>query len=58
MAELGLSVTEAAELIGISRDLAYDMVAAGTIPSIRFRGRIVVPRKALEELMAQGRVSA
>lgn len=45
---LALSVEEAGALLGISRDLAYDLVACGTIPSVRLGRRLVVPRRALE----------
>ena len=45
---LALSVEEAAELLGISRDLAYDLVARREIPSVRLGRRLVVPRRALE----------
>ena len=48
---LGLSVDDAAWLLGISRDLAYDLVAAGQIPSVRLGRRIVVPRRALERVL-------
>ena len=45
---LALSVEEAGALLGVSRDLAYDLVACGTIPSVRLGRRLVVPRRALE----------
>ena len=45
---LALSVEEAGGLLGISRDLAYDLVARGEIPSVRLGRRLVVPRRALE----------
>jgi excisionase family DNA binding protein len=48
---LTLSVTEAAEVIGISRAHAYEMVRVGRIPSIRLGRRVVVPRKALEKFL-------
>ena len=48
---LALSVPEAAELLGISRALAYELVARGEIPSIRLGWRIVVPRVALHALV-------
>lgn len=48
---LALSVEEAGALLGISRDLAYDLVNQGQIPSVRLGRRLVVPRKALETLM-------
>jgi excisionase family DNA binding protein len=49
---LGLSVQEAGTLLGISRDLAYDLVASGELPSVRLGRRIVVPRHALENVLA------
>ncbi|MGO9558272.1 MAG: helix-turn-helix domain-containing protein [Acidimicrobiales bacterium] len=48
---LVLSVCEAAKLLGISKDLAYDLVARGELPSLRLGRRIVVPTKALLELV-------
>lgn len=45
---LALSVEEAGASLGVSRDLAYDLVACGTIPSVRLGRRLVVPRRALE----------
>jgi excisionase family DNA binding protein len=39
---LVLSVAEAAELLGISRTLAYDLVARNELPALRLGGRIVV----------------
>ena len=45
---LALSVEEAAKLLGISRDLAYDLVARGELPALRLGRRVVVPRRALE----------
>ena len=48
---LSLTVTEAAEMLGISRTLAYALVARGELPSLRMGRRIVVPRRALEALL-------
>lgn len=39
--------TEAADAIGISRARAYELIAAGVIPSIRIGGSIRVPVDAL-----------
>jgi excisionase family DNA binding protein len=50
---LALSVEEAGALLGISRDLAYDLVARGELPSARLGRRLVVPRRALEETLAR-----
>jgi excisionase family DNA binding protein len=49
---LTLSVEEAAHLLGISRALAYDLVRRGELPRLQPGRRIVVPRRALEELVA------
>lgn len=40
---LALSVTEAAQRLGISRAHAYRMAASGELPSLRLGGRMVVP---------------
>jgi excisionase family DNA binding protein len=50
---LTLKVEEAAEILGISRALAYELVARGELPSLRLGRRIVVPRRALEEMVGQ-----
>ena len=44
---LVVSVTEAAELLGISRGLAYELARSGQLPSLRLGRRLVVPRVAL-----------
>ena len=48
---LTVTVSEAAEFLGISRAFAYELVARGVIPAVRFGRRVVVPRKALETLL-------
>ena len=48
---LALSVEEAAELLGISRSLAYELAARGEIPVLRLGRRIVIPRAGLERLL-------
>jgi excisionase family DNA binding protein len=48
---LVFSVAEAAAILGISKDLAYDLIAAGELPSLHFGRRVVVPRKALLSLV-------
>ena len=50
---LALSVEETGRLLGISRDLAYDLVARGELPSLRLGRRIVVPRRALVAVLEQ-----
>ena len=46
-----LTVTEAANLLGISRNLCYEAVSKDEIPSLRLGNRLLVPRVALEQLM-------
>lgn len=46
-----LSVPEAAQLLGISRAHAYDCVRSGEIPSITLGRRVVIPRRAIEDLL-------
>jgi excisionase family DNA binding protein len=48
---LVLSVTEAAEILGISRAFAYELVARSELPHIRLGRRIVVPRIQLDRLL-------
>ncbi len=47
-----VTVEEAGRMLGISRNSAYDAVAAGEIPSIKIGRRIVVPTAALLRLLA------
>jgi excisionase family DNA binding protein len=49
--KLTLTVPQAARVLGISRGLAYQMARQGTIPTLRFGRRLVVPRKAIEKLL-------
>ncbi|MCL6558949.1 MAG: helix-turn-helix domain-containing protein [Firmicutes bacterium] len=50
MAELGMSVPEFYKAAGISRSLAYKLVKQGKIPVVKLGNRLIVPRKAVEEL--------
>ncbi len=50
---LTLTVDEAAALLGVSRNTAYAATHAGQLPCVRVGRRILVPRKALEELLGQ-----
>ena len=48
-----LTVEEAARALSISRGLAYEMVAQGKIPALRFNRCIRIPKFALEKLLAE-----
>lgn len=50
---LCLSVPEAAKLLGISRGLAYELAGSGQLPVVRLGRRLLVPRAALENMLAQ-----
>lgn len=44
-----LSVTEAANVLGISRTSAYELVKGNDFPSIKIGSRIVVPKDELQQ---------
>lgn len=48
---LTITVSEAADLLGVSRVSAYEAIQRGEIPYIRIGRRILVPKKALERLL-------
>jgi excisionase family DNA binding protein len=47
-----VTVEKAGQIVGISRTAAYAAVARGDLPSLRIGRRVVVPRKALDRLLA------
>ena len=47
------SVSEAAEKLGVSRNLAYEAIKAGQIPHVRIGRRILVPEAALERMLGE-----
>ena len=51
--KLVYSVTEIAELLGIGRSKAYELVRSGTVPSLRLGRRIVIPKLALSRFLAE-----
>lgn len=50
-ARLVYTVEETALLLGISRTLAYELVARGALTHVRLGRRIVIPRRAIDELL-------
>ena len=48
------SVPEAARLLGIGRNAAYDAVRRGEIPTIRIGKRLLVPKAALQRMLEIG----
>ena len=51
--KLVYSVIEMAELLGIGRSTAYELLRSGTVPSLRLGRRIVVPKLALSRFLAE-----
>lgn len=47
-----VTVEEAARALGIGRGTAYEAVRRGEIPAIRLGKRLVVPKQAIEQLLA------
>ena len=48
-----ISVSEAARLLSIGRNTAYELIAAGRLPSVKLGRRRLVSRAALEAWIAQ-----
>jgi excisionase family DNA binding protein len=53
MDRLLLRPVEVADALGIGRSKAYELIAAGTIPSIRIGGSVRVPAERLRAWIAQ-----
>ena len=51
---LCITVPEAAEMLGISRNFAYELVKQKQLPVIKFGKRLLIPRAALEKMLAEG----
>jgi excisionase family DNA binding protein len=47
------TVPEAGRMLGISRAHAYELVARGELPHLRLGRRLVVPKQAIEVLLAR-----
>ena len=47
--KLAVSVNEAAELIGLGRDVTYRLIMSGDIPSFKVGARRVIPVAGLRE---------
>jgi excisionase family DNA binding protein len=49
-----VTVEEAATILGVGRNKAYEAARAGQIPTVRIGKRLLVPVAALERLLAVG----
>jgi excisionase family DNA binding protein len=47
-----LSISETAVLLGISRAHAYELVARNALAHVRLGRRIVIPKRAIDELLS------
>jgi len=52
---LCLTVPEAAERLGISRNFAYELVKRGELPSITFGKRKLIPKIALDKKLEEAK---
>lgn len=50
-----MTVEEASEILGISRGHAYELIRRGELPGIRLGRRVVVPVRAIDDLLDQAR---
>jgi len=49
-----ISVPEAAQMLGISRNFAYEMVKQRKLPVVKFGKRLLIPRAALDKMLEKG----
>ena len=46
-----IKIGEAAKILGISRNTAYDAAKCGQLPTVKIGRRLLVPRVALERML-------
>lgn len=51
---LCITVPEAADMLGISRNFAYELVKRQELPVVKFGKRLLIPRVALEKMLEKG----
>ncbi len=52
MNKLLLSVAEVSEVLGLSRPTIYKLVYSDKLPSLKLGAKIMIPSKALEDMIA------
>lgn len=45
------SVTEVARIFGMSPMTVYRAISAGQFPAVRIRGRLIIPARAIQEMV-------
>jgi excisionase family DNA binding protein len=53
MEKVTFTVVEVAGLLGIARNGAYTLISQGKLPALRLGRRLVVPKAALEKMLAE-----
>ena len=53
-AELVYTVPQVAKMLGINRNLAYELARRGELPALRLGKRLVCPKQAIDRLLGQG----
>jgi excisionase family DNA binding protein len=48
------TIAESALLLGVGKNQCYDAARAGQIPTVRIGKRILVPKAALDRMLADG----
>ena len=51
---LCITVPEAAAMLGLSKNFAYDLVKQKQLPVVKFGKRLLIPRVALEKMLEKG----
>jgi len=46
-----IKIEEAAKVLGISRNTAYDAVKSGQLPTVKIGRRFLVPKAALDRML-------
>ena len=54
--KLLLNVTEASELLNVSKDIVYRLAKEKRIPTITWCRKILIPRQALEMMLREVRI--
>jgi excisionase family DNA binding protein len=48
------TVAQVAKMLGINRNLAYELARRGELPALRLGKRLVCPKQAIDRLLGQG----
>ena len=51
------TIEQAAKLLGVGRNLAYEAAKVGQLPTIKIGKRLLVPRIALDRILSEGKLA-